>query len=279
MYSDSRSYNLFADDILVTTPVSASPPTITSQPAAVTANAGSTVMFSVTASGTAPLSYSWFKNGTTRLSDGGNISGSATPTLTLANVTASDGGDYTVVVSNQAGTVTSSPARLTVITATPPSIASQPQSQTINAGQSASFSVTATGTAPLSYAWMKDGTQLSDGGNITGSRTSTLTVANVGAANAGNYAVIVSNQAGSVASSPATLTVITTPPPSIVSQPQSQTVIRWSLAGFSVSAGVECAVALINGGETERTYGRNRQHLHTGECADRRTPQYTVVVS
>src|SRR5260370_4867245 len=105
---------MVASDIVVMTAVSATPPSIVRQPEAETVNAGSTVMFSVTASGTAPLSYSWFKNGTTRLSDGGNVSGSATPTLTLANVTASDGADYTVVVSNQAGTVTSSPARLTV---------------------------------------------------------------------------------------------------------------------------------------------------------------------
>src|SRR6266850_753710 len=237
MYSDSTSYNLFADDILVTTPVSATPPTITSQPAAVTANAGSTVMFSVTASGTAPLSYSWFKNGTTRLSDGGNVSGSATPTLTLANVTASDGADYTVVVSNQAGTVTSSPARLTVVTATPPSIVSQPQSQTVNAGQSASFSVTASGTAPLSYSWFKNGaTRLSDGGNVSGSATPTLTLANVTASDGADYTVVVSNQAGTVTSSPARLTVVTATPPSIVSQPQSQTVNAGQSASFSVTA-------------------------------------------
>src|SRR5204863_266950 len=150
--------------------------------------------------------------------------GSSSLTLTLGNVTAADAGDYAVIVTNQAGSVVSSSARLTVITATPPSIVSQPQSQTVNLGQSASFSVTATGTAPLSYAWMKNGTQLSDGGNITGSRTETLTVANVGAADAGSYAVVVSNQAGSAVSSPATLTVITSTPPSIVSQPQSRTV-------------------------------------------------------
>src|SRR5205814_751076 len=162
------------------------------QPTSVTANAGSTVSFSVTATGTAPLSYAWTKNGT-RLSDGGNVTGSSSPTLTLANVTAADAGDYAVIVTNQARSGVSSSARLTVITSTPPSIVSQPQSRTVNLGQSASFSVTASGTAPLSYAWMKNGTQLSDGGNITGSRTTTLTVANVGAADAGNYAVVVSN--------------------------------------------------------------------------------------
>jgi hypothetical protein len=201
MFSDNTPYNLFADDILVTTPVSATAPTITSQPNPVTANAGSTVMFSVSATGTAPLSYHWFKNGAIALTDGGKISGSATPTLTLANIASDNGGDYSVIVSNQAGTVTSSAARLTVITSTPPSIVSQPQSQTVIAGQSASFSVTATGTAPLRYQWLRNGA------NIAGATASTYTIANAQPANAGQYSVVVSNSAGLATSASATLAV------------------------------------------------------------------------
>ena len=278
MYSDTIPYNFLVDDIMVTAPVSATPPAITSQPTSVTTNAASTVVFSVSATGTAPLSYAWTKNGT-QLSDGGNITGSSTPTLTVANVGAGDAGDYAVIVSNQAGSVASSTARLTVITATPPSIVSQPRSQTVNAGQSASFSVTANGTAPLSYAWTKNGTRLSDGGNITGSSTPTLTVANVGAGDAGDYAVIVSNQAGSVASSAARLTVITATPPSIVSQPQSQAVIAGQAASFSVAASGTAPLHYQwrrNGanivGATASTYTlANAQPANAG--------QYTVVVS
>jgi hypothetical protein len=199
--------------------------------------------------------------------------------LTLANVAAADAANYSVVVSNQAGSVVSSDAQLTVTTATAPSIVSQPQSQTVNLGQSASFSVSATGTAPLSYAWTKNGTRLGDGGNITGSSTTTLTVANVAVADAGNYSVIVSNQAGSVVSSPATLTVITSTPPSIVSQPQSQTVIAGQAASFSVSAGGTAPLRYQwqrNGaniaGSTASTYRlANAQPANAG--------QYTVVVS
>jgi hypothetical protein len=201
MYSGGSAYNLLVDDILVTTPVSATPPTITSQPNPVTANAGSTVMFSVTATGTAPLSYHWFKNGSTGLTDAGNISGSATRTLALANIAASDTGDYSVVISNQAGTVTSSAAKLTVITSTPPTIVSQPRSQTVIAGQSASFSVSATGTAPLHFQWRKNGA------NIAGATASAYTLANAQPANAGQYTVAVSNNGGVATSAPATLAV------------------------------------------------------------------------
>lgn len=201
IYSDGTPNNLFFDDIVVTTPVTATPPAITSQPGSVTANSGSTVSFSVTASGTAPLSYHWFKNGTIGLSDGGNISGSASPTLTLANITAADGGNYSVVVSNQAGTATSASAALSVITSTPPAIVSQPQSQTIIAGETASFSVTATGTAPLRYQWRRNGA------NIAGATGSTYTFANAQPANAGQYTVVVSNNTGGATSAPATLTV------------------------------------------------------------------------
>src|SRR5207302_2063707 len=135
MYSDSTAYTLLVDDVLVSSSA-ATVPVITSQPAPITTNAGSTVAFSVTAVSTAPMSYAWFDNGT-RLSDGGNISGASTAVLTLANVSGADAGDYVVVVTNVAGSVTSSPARLTVETGVPPSLLSQPRSQTVVGGQSA----------------------------------------------------------------------------------------------------------------------------------------------
>src|SRR5207245_1552847 len=100
-----------------------------------------TSTFSVTASGTAPLSYQWSKNGTA-------ISGATSASYTTPATTSSDNGaQFTVVVSNSVGSVTSSAATLTVNV--PPSITSQPVSQTVNLGQTATFSVTATGTAPL----------------------------------------------------------------------------------------------------------------------------------
>ncbi len=82
-------------------------PAILTQPQSQTVNVGASVTFSVTASGTTPLLYQWRKDGT-------DIPGATSAALTLNNVQTVDAGDYTVVVSNSTGSVTSAPARLTV---------------------------------------------------------------------------------------------------------------------------------------------------------------------
>jgi hypothetical protein len=82
-----------------------------------------------------------------------------------------------------------------------PSIAMQPTSQTTSIGRSVSFSVLATGTAPLAYQW------LFNGNNLQGATNSTFALGNVQTSDAGTYSVIVSNSAGQVISSGATLTV------------------------------------------------------------------------
>jgi hypothetical protein len=90
------------------------PPSITSQPVSVTNNVGTLASFSVTATGSSP-SFQWVKNGSINLVNGGNISGANTPTLTINNVQMADAGSYSVMVSNSAGSVTSSSATLTVL--------------------------------------------------------------------------------------------------------------------------------------------------------------------
>ena len=87
-------------------------PSITTQPSAVTATALNNAQFSVTATGTAPLTYQWKKNGS-------DVNGANGATLTLNNVSTNDSGDYAVVVSNGAGSVTSTAAALTVTRLTP----------------------------------------------------------------------------------------------------------------------------------------------------------------
>jgi hypothetical protein len=90
------------------------PPFITREPASQTLYVGRTATFTVQASGTLPFTYKW-KKGTQVLTDTGNLSGTTTDKLTVANVAAADAGDYTVEISNSAGGITSAIATLTVI--------------------------------------------------------------------------------------------------------------------------------------------------------------------
>jgi hypothetical protein len=89
----------------------------------------------------------------------------------------------------------------------PPQITSQPLDQWVSAGGAAAFTVQANGSTPLGYRWQKNGLWLSDDSRITGTRGSTLRIANTQSGDAGNYRVFVSNSAGSVASRNTLLTV------------------------------------------------------------------------
>src|SRR5213078_1181518 len=200
-------------------------PTITSQPVSQTVTAGQTATFSVTASGTAPLSYQWQRGG-------GAISGATGASYTTPPTTTADSGaQFSVVVSNSAGSATSNAATLTVNPApVAPTITSQPVSQTVTAGQTATFSVTASGTGPLSYQWQRGG------GAISGATGASYTTPPTTTADSGaQFTVVVSNSAGSATSNAATLTVNPAPvAPTITSQPVSQTVTAGQTATFSV---------------------------------------------
>ena len=176
----------------------ASAPSITTQPANQTVTAGQTATFSVSATGTAPMTYQWRKNGT-------SISGATSSSYTTpAATTADSGSTFSVMISNSAGSVTSNNATLTVNQSGPqaPTITTQPASQTVTAGQTATFSVLANGTAPLGYQWKMNGA------NINGATSSSYTTSVTTTAMSGeSFSVVVSNSAGSVTSSSATLTV------------------------------------------------------------------------
>src|SRR6266478_2745889 len=204
------------------------PPTITTQPTSQTVTAGQTASFSGAATGTAPLSYQWIKNGSA-------ISGATFSSYTTTATTGSDNGAlFALVVSNTAGSVTSSAATLTVNPApVAPSITTQPASQTVTAGQTASFSVVASGTAPLSYQWQKNSVAIA--GATSSSYATPVTTSSD---NGTLFTVVVRNTTGSVTSSAATLTVSAAPvAPSITTQPASQTVTAGQTAVFTVVAG------------------------------------------
>ncbi len=182
---------------LLTVTASVVAPTITTQPINQSVTEGQAATFSVTASGTAPLTYQWRKNGANVV--GANASSYITPVTVMAD----NGATFSVVVSNASGNVTSADATLTV-TASPvaPTITTQPTNKSVTEGQVATFSVTASGTAPMSYQWRKNGA------NVVGANASSYTTpVTVMADNGATFSVVVSNTSGNVTSNEATLTV------------------------------------------------------------------------
>jgi hypothetical protein len=181
----------------------AAKPTIASQSTgqgaqAETVTAGQPATFTVTPAGTGPFTYQWYRNG---VLIPGAVSNSYTVTATTGN---DNGSVYTVAVSNAAGTTMSAPFSLTVNI--PPTITLQPVSQTVTAGQTATFMVTATGTAPLSYQWYQGQTA------ISGATGSTYTTPATVVGNSGSmYSVIVTNPVGTATSTAATLSVMVVP--------------------------------------------------------------------
>ncbi len=198
------------------------PPTIVGVSFVSPATVGSSVSFTVTVTGTAPFTYQWYKN--TVL-----IPGATGVTYTLSNVQAGDAGSYTVTVTNGGGGATSLPSVLVVSTPTPV-IVTQPASQTVIVGGSASFTVSATGSGVLSYQWYRNSV------SVPGATAATLSLSNIQLGQAGNYTVVVSNAGGSATSNVATLTVNPPPsPPVILSHPASQTAIVGGSVTLSVS--------------------------------------------
>jgi Abnormal spindle-like microcephaly-assoc'd, ASPM-SPD-2-Hydin/Immunoglobulin I-set domain len=203
--------------------VTASPvaPSITSQPANQTVAAGQTATFSATATGTAILTYQWKKNGAA-------ISGATSASYTTpATTTADNGALFTITATNSVGSATSVAATLTVNV--PPTISTQPLSRTVSVGQTATFSVAATGTGTLTYLWKKNAATLS--GATSASYTTPATAASD---NGASFTATVTDGSGNVTSNAATLTVNASP--SITTQPASKTVIAGQTATFSVTA-------------------------------------------
>ncbi|MEY4384993.1 MAG: hypothetical protein RLY20_276, partial [Verrucomicrobiota bacterium] len=197
---------LFIDDLQVSVSTKAVVgPTITADLQSITNCDGTTNTLSVAATGTERIEYNWFK-----VSDPTNSI--QTGTSTNHTVTVTNGGDYTyyVVVSNLYGVVTSSVA--SIVVSVPPSIGTQPQSQTNNVGGSANFTVAATGVGPFTYQWQRAGT------NLPGATASSLTVSPLTTNDAAVYQVFVANSCGTTPSATATLTVnASSPPPTVPS--------------------------------------------------------------
>ena len=199
--------------------ITTSPPILVTSPSNLSVASGGSATFSVVADGARPLTYFWYFNGTNLRQSGTNTA------FTVNNATPTDVGEYSVVVANRFGSVTSAPAMLNV-TVTPVSITTQPRSQTNYSGESVTFTVMATGSQPFTYRWFLEGV------SILGAVASSHTINNVGTQHAGNYTVEVGNYAGPVLSAPALL-IVTDSPPIIDQQPESIAMTNGGTANFT----------------------------------------------
>lgn len=143
-------------------------PSITAQPQSASVSAGQTATFSVTASGTAPLSYQWNKNGSA-------ISGATSASYTTpATTTADSGTSFTVTVSNSAGNVTSNAAALTVNLASQTITFNNPGTQTV--GTPLPLSATASSELTVSFASQTTGVCTVSGTTATFAAAGTCTI-------------------------------------------------------------------------------------------------------
>ncbi|MGA2243141.1 MAG: protease pro-enzyme activation domain-containing protein [Verrucomicrobiota bacterium] len=237
-------------------------PYFITQPFSQTVTNGTSLTFSATAGGRSPLNYQWRFNGT-NLPAGGNISGTTSNVLSITAATTNNSGNYSLIVTNSYGSVTSSVAVLSVGFA--PAFSAQPTNLAILSGSNAVFSATVSGSTTLVYQWRKNGTNLVNGTGISGATSNVLTLTAVTTSSSGNYNLSVTNSFGAITSSVATLTVVL--PPAIASSSLTNhtaqcgsnnltfavTVsgtpplsIRWSLDGAPVTGATNTGFSLTN---------------------------------
>ncbi|MCB1090192.1 MAG: immunoglobulin domain-containing protein [Verrucomicrobiae bacterium] len=169
-------------------------PRIVSDPRSQAAVPGATVTLRVTVLGGSP-EFTWYRNGIP-------VEGATTAELVISGVSDADEGDYHVAVTNGLGLAVSRAATVEVYPA--PVITAQPVSRTVNEGKSASFSVSASGTA-VGYQWFRNGKA------VAGATARMLSFPDAAGTDAGDYYVVVSNGAGSETSDTVALTVIEKP--------------------------------------------------------------------
>jgi len=196
-------------------------PTVTQVPAAQTVNKGASLTLTVQVSGSAPMSYVWRKNKM-------DLPGERGASLTVRCVQVSDGGDYDVVVTNAAGTTTSSAAKIDVIS--PPVIAVQPAAPVglLKVGDNLNLSVTASGYPAPTYQWTLGGEA------IGGATNASYSITSLKQSDSGSYRVRATNQYGFADSN--AVDVVVNVPAAITKQPVSASGAPGKLISFTVEA-------------------------------------------
>ncbi len=194
-------------------------PTITSQPGSALFVFGTNVALSATATGTEPIRYQWRFNGV-------NLPGATNSTLTISNFQSGSVGTYNIFVYNSGGSDLGTNFVLSGRIAL--QITLQPIGRTVLAGATTNFTVGAIGNGTLRYQWRRNGVNLTDATNAT------VTIANIQAANVGDYTAAVSDDYETVVSEPAVLALIVAPVRTL--QPFNMTVVEGSSVMLSVAA-------------------------------------------
>lgn len=172
--------------------VPTAPPSILESPVSQTCLQGQSLTLAVAATGSAPLTYQWFK-------DGAALPNATSASWSIPAVQTADAGSYTVRIENAAGSITSAPATITVLV--PPRIVVAPVSTNVVEGQALALSVDASGSAPLAYQWYRDGSP------VAGAVHPSFQISAVDATSAGSYAVRIENSAGAIISAPVVVAV------------------------------------------------------------------------
>lgn len=186
----------------------------------------------VTAYGTAPFTYQWYK-------DGVELTGETKAALIINNAQLTDTGAYHVVITNSVGSYTA-PAITWTVSPDIIYISTQPQTQTKTMGESVTFSISTTGATPGAYQWYKDGVA------IAGATSTSYSIASVSPAHEGRYTCKATREwqewdgeewmdySDSKTSNAAELIVVT--PPVVTEHPQSQVVAGGQTFSLRVSA-------------------------------------------
>lgn len=204
-----------------------SPPTVASQTSSVSVCPGQTFQMVIAPGGGEHRSYQWYKN--TVL-----LPGETVRILGRFSASHSDTGDYTCVVSNVCGQVTSAAIRVQVGV----SFDAQPAAQNLTPCQNAVFSVAARGVGSLSYQWRKEGVLLANDGRISGANSASLQIAGARYEDEGVYDCLVTDSCETLASATAALQITTIPTWQLRSFPLAPTKRGTTAMAYDANRGV-----------------------------------------
>jgi Alginate lyase/Immunoglobulin domain len=244
--------------------------TITNQPTNFVSGVGGSATFSVGAIGNGSLGYQWLLNGVTN-----GLVKATNSTLTLTNLSLTNLGNYSVVVTDSTSGFSSVTSSVVTLTGSnfPPVITSQPTSQSVMAGTNVTFTVGEVGTLPMTNHWW-----FNTNTSVMTTTASSITLTNIQSTNAGSYFVVVNNNYGAVTSAVATLSI--SAPPTITNQPASLRVNAGTNVSFAV--GVSGAPPLYYSwwfNSTNQLAGATNASLSITNVSGANSGNYTVVIT